>query len=661
MYELSKSRCIKLNTRYRSDLELELPFSNKEIFSNIRNYLAGRLIGATRDRALLDEVLKLLFCKYYLDLSSPVVSYSNDAEKLISQYRETFSIIKEKFSELFDASDKIQLDPTSVVEVHNRIKDIDFLNSSRDIFGDLYEIFINTGIREDEGQFFTPQGGIKFLVDVVDPKPNETILDPAAGAGGFLSYVILKFKNYNIPFSEAVKNIYGIEKDSYLADIMRKRIALISFSHTNVLCGDSLSWTDINNNVIELKNKFDVILTNPPFGKNIISVSKDIQKNYDLGYEWKYDDSINRFYKTNRLTKKVPPQVLFAEKCIKLLKPGGRLGMVVPESLITSKIYRHVVQYFRDNGHFNIIVGMPEDFFKTSGKNGTHTKVCLITFIKRKVKEDNKIFFAEAKHCGNDSRGRNIDRDDLPIIYNNYVKIISQRRIAFDQLGYLLDESNLYNNILSPRYYNPSTTSDITKLKSSHDIRKIEDLVRERIIEIKTGNEVGKNSYGTGSIPFVRTSDISNWEIKIDPKHGVSEDIYNSFKLKQDIQKEDILMVKDGTYLIGTCAIVTKYDQKIIYQSHLYKIRVLQKEIISPYLLLAVLSSEPVQNQIKSKRFTQDIIDSLGARINELLLPIPKDKKHKRKIENAVKKAIEDRIEARELARQACRDVIKTS
>lgn len=116
-------------------------------------------------------------------------------------------------------------------------------------------------------------------------------------------------------------------------------------------------------------------------------------------------------------------------------------------------------------------------------------------------------------------------------------------------------------------------------------------------------------------------------------------------------------MVKDGTYLIGTCAIISKHDTRIVYQSHLYKIRVMDNKVISPYLLLAALSADPVQQQIKSKRFTQDIIDSLGNRIYDLILPIPKNKTLRRKIENNVKKAIEDRIEARELARQACLDV----
>ena len=118
-------------------------------------------------------------------------------------------------------------------------------------------------------------------------------------------------------------------------------------------------------------------------------------------------------------------------------------------------------------------------------------------------------------------------------------------------------------------------------------------------------------------------------------------------------------MVKDGTYLIGTCAIVTEYDQQIVYQSHLYKIRVTKEKFgINPFLLLAVLSSGAVQRQIRAKQFTQDIIDSLGERINELLLPIPKSAKKRDGITEMVRQVIKERVEARELARRAVVEVL---
>ncbi|MDE2706195.1 MAG: restriction endonuclease subunit M, partial [Gemmatimonadota bacterium] len=205
----------------------------------------------------------------------------------------------------------------------------------------------------------------------------------------------------------------------------------------------------------------------------------------------------------------------------------------------------------------------------------------------------------------------------------------------------------------TPRYYNPEPQEELEKLSDSHECISFKTLVEDGAIEVKTGDEVGKLAYGTGSIPFVRTSDISNWEVKLDPKHGVSDEIYNQYKDRQDVREGDILMVRDGTYLIGTCAYISKYDTKIVFQSHLYKIRVNKPEVISPFLLLAALSSKPAIGQIQAKRFTQDIIDSLGNRIYELILPIPKDKKKRDKVERMVRKSINDRVESRELARRA--------
>jgi type I restriction enzyme M protein len=112
-------------------------------------------------------------------------------------------------------------------------------------------------------------------------------------------------------------------------------------------------------------------------------------------------------------------------------------------------------------------------------------------------------------------------------------------------------------------------------------------------------------------------------------------------------------MVRDGTYLIGTAAYVTEHDTRIVYQSHLYKLRLTPDEDINPFLLLAMLSSRPVRAQIRSLAFTQDIIDSLGDRIREVILPIPRSAARRLEITDTVGRVISDRVEARELARQA--------
>jgi type I restriction enzyme M protein len=633
----------------------------KDVFKQIKNFLAGRFIGATRDRALLEEVVKCFFCKHYLETHFDTKVEDGNVLNLSKKYREVFTELKKRLPYVFEKTEEIELDPLSIQFVDSALNKIDFKNVNRDPFGDLYEVFVSTGVREEEGQFFTPQNGVELLLSLVQPKEGEKIIDPASGAGGFLSSAFQYLCKNNVSNEDIVSNLYGIEKDSYLAKLAATRIAMMSLSECNIQCGDSLAWINDKNEPLKIKDKgyFDIVLTNPPFGKNIVSVTKEIQKTFELGFDWKFDAESNSYRRNEKLQMNVPPQVLFVEECLRLLKEGGRLGMVVPESLITSRSYSYVVDYMRSKGNFQAILGMPEDFFKTSGKGGTHTKACLILFVKdtKKKEEIDRIFMAEAKWCGHDSRGRNIEQDDLPAILNNFQKFENGQEFEQGKLGYVVLTKDIENNILSPRYYNPAIKNSLESVKDTHEIVRFGDLVNKGVIELKTGNEAGKLAYGTGDIPFVRTSDISNWEIKLDPKHGLSDEIYRMYSSKQDVKEGDILMVKDGTYLIGTCAMVSKYDTKIVYQSHLYKIRVIDKKVISPFILLAILSSAPVQEQIKSKRFTQDIIDSLGNRIHDLILPIPKDITLRNRIENNVKKALEDRMEARELARQACLDV----
>jgi type I restriction enzyme M protein len=636
-----------------------LSTDHKDVFKKIRNFLAGRLIGATRDRSLLAEVVKCLYCKVYIAQNN--IAAPEDSIELSKIYRGTFAKLRLSLPHVFEADQEMLLDPTSLKYVHDELSLIDFKLINRDVFGDLYETFIGTGIREEEGQFFTPKNGMDLLVRMVAPQPNEKIIDPACGAGGFLSAAYTYLLENGNESNDIVNNIIGIDKDSYLTHLSSTRLSLFSLQESRVYCADSLSWktSDENPLAINPDGQFDVVFTNPPFGKHIVSVPKEIQPNFELGFKWKLSKKENKYVKTSLLLANVPPQVLFVERCISLLKPNGRMGIVLPESLVTSSSYRHVVQYMRENGQILAVVGMPEDFFKTSGKGGTHTKAVLVVFRKtNEQNEKNKMFMAEAKWCGHDSRGRIIERDDLPAIFENYQNFQKKKVLKPGHLGYEIFASAILEQNLSPRYYNPDIAIALDELQDSHELIPFGKFVSDGVIEITTGDEVGKVAYGSGEIPFIRTSDISNWEIKVDPKHTVSVDVYEKIKVKQDVKAGDLLMVKDGTYLIGTCAFITEYDTKIVYQSHLYKIRVIKPDVVSPYLLLAVLSSETVQKQIKAKRVTQDIIDSLGSRIYELILPIPKQKKIKQKITEMVSKVIQERIEARELARKAVELVV---
>ena len=221
-----------------------------------------------------------------------------------------------------------------------------------------------------------------------------------------------------------------------------------------------------------------------------------------------------------------------------------------------------------------------------------------------------------------------------------------------DHLGFVTRNSAIYTNIFVPRYYNPEITGRLDELKRTHQLVVLGDLIEQGLLKASSGDEIGKMAYGTGTIPFVRTSDISNWEIKADPKQGVGYDIYVQYADKQDVRAGDLFFVRDGTYLIGSSCLVTDADSKVLFQSHILKFRVDPKSIVSAPLLLALLSCPIVRRQTRAKQFTADIIDSIGNRYRELVLPLPKRTKVRDEISRTVLEVVNGRMILRERLRR---------
>jgi len=224
-------------------------------------------------------------------------------------------------------------------------------------------------------------------------------------------------------------------------------------------------------------------------------------------------------------------------------------------------------------------------------------------------------------------------------------------------VGFFFPERRICSNIYLPRYYNPMVDEEIRGLSSTHSLISLGDLVKKGNLSFDTGIEVGKMVYGTGPVPFIRTSDISNWELKADPKQSIGEDLYEDTKEKLDVRAGDILVVRDGTYLVGTSCILTRDDTKIVYCGGIYKIRVKKPDVLDPYLLLALLNTPVVRRQMRAKQFTRDVIDTLGKRIFEVVIPIPKDKVTYKKIAEATRETIEARAALRNRVRQIALEV----
>lgn len=634
-----------------------------EVFARTRNYLAGRHLGATRDAALLDQVLLCLFAK--LHLSQEVHQRRDqDAEALKRSYVAALTALARRLGSESLPRARLTLDADGLRFVDRMLSLLDLSSRSGDLVGDAYQCFLGSEMRGQEGQFFTPVTAVDALIEVVAPKPDERVIDPACGAGGFLFATARRLLELGVHPSRIQESVFGIDKDAHLARLARMRVSLLTLRETNVTVGDSLAWQSAQRSSFMhamRPGEYDVVLTNPPFGSKIVSASDELRKRFTLAHRWVLSTSDGRLTSSTELQPSTPPQVLFIERCVELVRPGGRIGIVVPESLISGRNYRHVVEFIGQHTSVEAVIGMPEALFKTSGKGGTHTKTALLYLRKRsraKPSPDHQIFMAEATWCGHDSRGRRIPKNDIPAILRNYRG--SRGNTAHyipSSLGYTLRPSDITDSVLAPRAYDPEIRSELASMNNTHLLVRFGELVENKILSLATGDEVGKLVYGSGNIPFVRTSDLSNWELKIEPKHGINRDIYDSLRRKQDVQPGDILMVRDGTYLIGTCAIVTKYDVEIVFQSHLYKIRVNPNDLLDPFLLLAVLSSSIVQRQIRILCRTMDIIDSLGSRVLDIVLPIPRKVERREEISHLVGKVIEDRVKARELTRDIIENV----
>lgn len=661
--------------------QLQKPSELKVVFRDIRNHLAGMTTGITRDESLAQEMINILFCKIYDELNTEpddVVTFRAGVDESSIQIKKRISNlfenqVKKEYSDVFDKSDSIKLDANSLVYVIGELQNYAITEADRDAIGDAFEVFIGPALRGGEGQFFTPRNAVQMIIDIIDPKPGESILDPACGSGGFLIVALEKVwrkidedgkrKKWN---SERImikkkdvasKFFFGIDKDNFLSKVTKAYMALMGDGRGGIFCENSLKpandWQHSVSDKIKL-NQFDVIITNPPFGSKIQVKGEDLLSQFDLARNWSQNKNSKTWSIQTKLKDQQSPQILFIERCLQFLKPGGRLGIILPETLFGNPSHSYVMEFLKNQGKFLGLISLPEELFQPY----THSKTCALFFEKGKPEKDYSIFMSIAKWCGHDSRGNKIPNDDIPQIYNSFKQLSNVKSKHYDRLGFLKTFSKLNNNIIIPKYYDPDIDKEFKELSNTHDLISIGSLIDNGTLSLSTGVEIGKLSYGTGTIPFIRTSDISNWEIKIDPKQGVSREIFDKYKQKCDLQENDILMVRDGTYLIGTNAIVTKYDTTSLFQSHIFKLRINNPKLLSPYLLLTILNSPIIKKQIKSKQFTQDIIDTLGKRINELILPVPKDEEFKLKIQKTTKEIVEKRAHFREMAHNISYEVI---
>jgi type I restriction enzyme M protein len=633
------------------------PINNlKLIFREIRDYFAGNVTGITRDEKIAENIMRLLFCKIYDEKNShDATDFSNrpdeDSKMFEMRISGLFERVKNDYVDIFEKNEKIEIQSEQLSFIVSKLEDYSILNADRDVIGDAFEELIGTSFRGGEGQFFTPRNVVQMMIDVLQPDDQESIIDPACGSGGFLAYTLRYLT------AKQKKNFYiaGIDKDGFLAKIAQIYLSLIGDASYNIHCENSLEltskWSSRTRGNINLE-KFDVVLTNPPFGSKIPVVGRELLNQYRLGHQW---EKGRQWTVTDKLHEKQPPQVLFIERCLQLLKDGGRMGIVLPEGIFGNPSDKYIWEYINSIASITGVVSLAQETFQP----GTHTKTSVL-FLRKTIQRPKSIFMAIAHSIGhnkngkpiykNDSAGREILDDDLPIIADSFVAHNKQNKREDNHLGFSIAYEDLADHVFIPEYYNPEIRRELKALADSglFSLVSIGDLIDRRVLHIRRGNEIGSQFYGTGDVPFVRTSDIVNWEIKFDPIKAVSGEVYQQYAKQQDVREKDILFVNDGTFLIGRTAMITKLDLKIIIQSHVRKIRVLDDTVIDPYYLFYLLNSKIVRKQIDARTFVQATISTIGNRLSEVILPVSIEPDEIKKITAEIKNIIEEKAELRE-------------
>jgi type I restriction enzyme M protein len=360
-------------------------------------------------------------------------------EQLFRDVRE-----RKEFRPLFtDTAPGILFNPDVVTFIVAQLEKYDFLHSSVDVKGVAYETIVGPTLEGTKGEFFTPRNLVKMVVKMLNPEPNQRILDPACGTGGFLvvafNYVSEKLrqkarKAWNNPdkptteeekilFGEihkASQTIFGADFNSNLVKTAQMNMVMNNDGRGGLFSLNAL-WKPAHwpvkeaQELIEL-GSLDFVMANPPFGTKIKVEGQEILEQYDLAHAWTKQG--NKWVMEGTLRTAMPPEVLFIERCIQFLKPGtGKLGIVVPDGILGNPDYEYIRYWILANCQVLASVDLPVEMFLP--RTGTQTSVLIL---RRKSEQeklaeslgdsqpDHKVFMAIAKKIGKDRRGNFIYR-----------------------------------------------------------------------------------------------------------------------------------------------------------------------------------------------------------------------------------------------------------
>lgn len=660
--------------------DLNIPSNLKLIFKAIRNHLAGNFTGATRDEELARELINLIFCKIYdekftrpQDVVSFRVGIDEDKKVVKKRILEIFEKVKTKYKEVIDISDTINLDENAIAYVVGELQNYSLIESERDVIAEAFETFIGYALKGAQGQFFTPRNSVKLLVEIVNPQPDELVIDPACGSGGFLVESLRHmWKNLDqqakdfgwsdLALNEektatAIHKIRGIEKDNFLSKVAKAYMAIIGDGKGGIFCENSLdkpsNWKPKTRQNVNL-GQYDVLLANPPFGKDIKVEGSEILNQYDLGYKWK--SAGKTFEKTNKLKTVETPQIIFIERCLQLLKDGGRMGIVLPETFFHAPRSRYVLHKMLENNNLTWVIDLPHNTFRPH-----NNAKCLAIVVEKNKPQQELINMAVLEEIGHDHQGKDIFRWDIETKKIDRTKIWDDTPLVIDEIKngfskYCFQtkaEIASTKNIYVPRYYWENKIEEIKEIAEKQNLQlvPIKTLIQKKILKCFDGHGSPPAEYkGRGEVTYVRVKDIVNWEVYKDPTSRIPEEIYLQKKGKnKNLEVNDVVYVRRGSYRIGSVAMVSPFDIKSLLTREILVLRVLDEKNeygLNSYYLLYLLSHFLTQQQSFNKIMIETTLPNIGDRWKELMLPISKDPKVREEISRKIKNVIDDKWSA---------------
>ncbi|HPM09157.1 MAG TPA: N-6 DNA methylase [Paludibacter sp.] len=428
----------------------------KITFRRCHNFIHGNE-GMPKDAAFW-QFLYLIFCKIHDESlrgkqrqawnrrfwAGPKEQYEAEGRKAIrKRIEELFIEVKKQYKNIFRGNEEIALSDRALAFIVSELAKYDFTRTDVDAKGVAYQELVGVNLRGDRGQYFTPRGVVRLVIEMLDPKETETLLDPACGTGGFMVAALKlmhdKFrKNQGIdPANEnteeffsihdrlkkyAATNVFGADFDPFLIRAAQMNMVLAGDGRGHMYNINSLEFplghlADLQSAKKEIPlGSIDIIATNPPFGSDIPITDKQILEQYELANIWERDGE-GGFRNTGRPQGSVSPEILFVERCLKWLKPGtGRMGIVLPDGILGNPAAECIRWWIMREAQVLASVDLPVEAFIAEANVNILTS---LLFLRRKSEEEKHaealghteeypVFMAVADKVGFDRRGNKL-------------------------------------------------------------------------------------------------------------------------------------------------------------------------------------------------------------------------------------------------------------